>query len=121
MPRKSATARLAAISKHTLDHLRDIGEAIGKPQFGTHAADILICMAVFMGHVEGRPMSPSKISTYLGIPRATVTRRLKVLRDDGLIELSPGLQLSPGEWQRPDMVALSERFVHRIKKVAGSL
>ena len=45
---------------------------------GAHAVDILIGIAIVIGHSEGRPMTASDISAYIGIPRPTVVRHMKL-------------------------------------------
>lgn len=52
---------------------------------GSRATDILLLGGVFIGTAEGRPMNASKLSTFVGVPRATVIRRMAELEGDGLV------------------------------------
>lgn len=45
----------------------------------------MVARAVFIGHMEGRPMSATKIAGFLRMPRTTVLARLKRFVDNGLI------------------------------------
>ncbi|WP_439392306.1 helix-turn-helix domain-containing protein [Bradyrhizobium sp. PMVTL-01] len=57
-----------------------------RAQFGAHAGPLLVSGAVYLGTIEGRPMTSTKISEYVGIPRSTVIRQLGVLRRRGAVE-----------------------------------
>jgi hypothetical protein len=52
---------------------------------GESCLSILVCMAVGIGHLEGRPMNASKIANILYTPRTTVLRTLEHLRERGLV------------------------------------
>jgi predicted transcriptional regulator len=52
---------------------------------GESCLSILVCMAVGIGHLEGRPMNASKIANILYTPRTTVLRTLEHLRERTLI------------------------------------
>jgi predicted transcriptional regulator len=52
---------------------------------GESCLSILVCMAVGIGHLEGRPMNASKIANILYAPRTTVLRTLEHLRERGLV------------------------------------
>lgn len=54
------------------------------------ARDVLLFMAIYIGHAEMRPMSAHKIAQYLGMPRATAVRRLEEMRDCGFVQKLPG-------------------------------
>ncbi len=49
-----------------------------------HVGEVLAC--IIIGHVDGRPVSAHKIALSLGLPRATVQRRLDLLEGLGHIE-----------------------------------
>lgn len=55
-------------------------------QFGSRVPLLLIGAAVYLSTVEGRPMTASKLADYVGMPRATVIRRLDMLRRLGVVE-----------------------------------
>ncbi|WP_441227979.1 helix-turn-helix domain-containing protein [Tardiphaga sp. 20_F10_N6_6] len=55
--------------------------------FGVRADDALLCCAVYIGHAEGRPMKAANLAEYTGIPRSTVTRKLKGFKRAGLFDV----------------------------------
>lgn len=57
-----------------------------QPKFGSRTGILLIDSAVFMATVEGRPMTATRLSTFVGIPRPTVDRHLRALCRNGTIE-----------------------------------
>ena len=46
---------------------------------------LLVSAAVLVGHIEGRPMSVSKLAHYVRLPRTTVLRKLELLIELGLV------------------------------------
>lgn len=48
--------------------------------------DLMICAAIMVGQVEGRPLNASKIAEQVAMARPTVIRRLVWLEQKGLIE-----------------------------------
>jgi predicted ArsR family transcriptional regulator len=60
---------------------------------GESRLSVLVCMAVGIGHLEGRPMNASKIANILYTPRTTVLRTLEYLRKRGLVVKQKGLYL----------------------------
>jgi DNA-binding IclR family transcriptional regulator len=60
---------------------------------GESCLSILVCMAVGIGHLEGRQMNASKIANILYTPRTTVLRTLEYLRKRGLVVKHKGLYL----------------------------
>jgi len=54
--------------------------------FGSCAPEVLMCIGIFIGQLEGRPMSAMKLAQYIGMPRATVIRKLTELMSRGLVE-----------------------------------
>jgi predicted transcriptional regulator len=55
--------------------------------FGSHASDVMLLFAVFIGQAERRPMTATKLADFVGIPRATIVRRLRVLQAAGMVHL----------------------------------
>lgn len=47
---------------------------------------LLLCMAVGVGQMEGKPMSALKLAQYIGMPRPTAMRKLAELQALGLIQ-----------------------------------
>src|SRR5262249_30903558 len=60
---------------------------------GESCLSILVCMAVGIGHLEGRPLNASKIANILYTPRPTVLRALEHLRERGLVAKQKHLYL----------------------------
>jgi DNA-binding transcriptional ArsR family regulator len=65
--------------------LHQAAEPRDQENFGAHAGDLLIRSAVYLGTIEGRPMTAAKLATYVGIPRPTVVRHLRALERRGLV------------------------------------
>lgn len=55
-------------------------------KFGSRTGYLLIAAAVYIGTIEGRPMTAAKIAAFIGMPRPTVIRRLSDLCDHGVVE-----------------------------------
>ncbi|KGT75773.1 hypothetical protein MA20_31735 [Bradyrhizobium japonicum] len=55
-------------------------------KFGSRTGVLLIDTAVFVATIEGRPMTATRLSTSIGIPRPTVDRHLRILCRNGTIE-----------------------------------
>lgn len=79
--------------------------------FGSNVELLLVLMGVFIGDAEGRPTTATKISSYCGIPRATVYRRLdrliqlkKVARDGQSYHLAPGASVIDRNGQLPKIL-----------------
>lgn len=65
--------------------------------FGAENETLLVLLAVFIGDAENRPMSAPKIAGYVGLPRASVYRRIKLLVDEKRIErVGQHYRLTPG-------------------------
>lgn len=65
---------------------RSISHALFKSnKYGSNADDVVLCCAVFIGQVEGRPMTAGKVADYVGIPRPTVVRKLRALVQAGVV------------------------------------
>jgi DNA-binding transcriptional ArsR family regulator len=71
---------------------RGLHQAADHPEtrdyFGARTADLLIRSAVYLGTIEGRPMTVTKLAAYVGIPRPTVIRHLHKLERRRLVERS---------------------------------
>lgn len=44
----------------------------------------LISVGLFIGQAEGKPMSASKLASYIGMPRPTLIRKLRQLQSAGI-------------------------------------
>ncbi|MDT9046471.1 helix-turn-helix domain-containing protein [Escherichia coli] len=94
--------------------------------FSSHADLVLLCMAVGIGQLEGRPMSASKIAQYIGMPRVTVLRKLADLRARGLIERPTRRAYTLGSLEVPGpkhsrIIAALQRRVHEASTELSKL
>lgn len=63
-------------------------EYIGTELYGSASADVLLLVAAYIGQAERRPMTANKLASFVGMPRATVVRKLREMQTAGLIEVS---------------------------------
>lgn len=67
----------ALVAKTLLEAMRAYGRVnFGSDQLGETIAETLIVAAIVVGQAEGKPMTASDISHYIGLPRPTVIRKL---------------------------------------------
>lgn len=81
--------KLYYLARLWLELTRQIHKAVEpdlQAQFGSRAGLLLIGAAVYLGTVEGRPMTATKLADHVGMPRATVIRRLRTLCRRGAVE-----------------------------------
>ena len=96
MPHTKAPPKPAAVAKLALDLLREsIYPQVGKlgvepDQWGTLIDLMVIQFALVLGQADGKLMSATKVSQYLGLPRTTVIRKLNQMLDAGVVEKMPG-------------------------------
>ncbi|MFV8582129.1 MarR family transcriptional regulator [Ralstonia pseudosolanacearum] len=70
-----------------LDDMRGLAWALLKERrFTSRASDVFLLVAVAIGHLEARPLTPHKLAMFIGIPRATAARRLQRLEAAGLVQ-----------------------------------
>jgi hypothetical protein len=50
-----------------------------KPRAAAHLDTSLVALAVFNGHLSGKPLTTNKLALYLGMPRTTAQTRLDFL------------------------------------------
>lgn len=81
-------SRLHVITSLWIDLTRRLNhlEHPHQPRFGAHLGDRLITAAIYLGTVEGEPMTASMIARAAGLPRPTVLRRLALLEASGAVE-----------------------------------
>lgn len=84
---------------------------------------VLLCAAVAIGEFEGRPMSASKLSEYVGMPRASVMRRLSYLESIGVIERpsTRSYVISDASMQRIQESNALGTMLRTIRKVSTEL
>lgn len=93
----------------------------GDDKFGADLDASVIVMAIVIGHLEQRPMSASKISEYIGIPRTTVLRKLQALQVDGMIARTSGAEfvIAANEVNRPERLSFARnaaKLIHRASR-----
>lgn len=75
------------LARYILESIKEISTAFfNDPQFGSNSDQVLLCAAIFVGQGERKPMTAAKLAEYVGIPRATVIRKVKLLQERGLIQ-----------------------------------
>ena len=79
IPRRSERLALATAA---IELSRVFGAAV-QPPTAAHADTVLVLQACYLGTLQGRPMSASKIAHFLGMPRTTVLGRLAFLIEHG--------------------------------------
>jgi DNA-binding transcriptional ArsR family regulator len=74
------------VAKLLLDMARLIATAFLDSEYPASDADaLLLCMAIYIGQCEQRPMTAGKLAEFIGMPRPTVTRKLADLEMRGLV------------------------------------
>lgn len=53
--------------------------------YASHADEVMLCCAIFIGQLEQKPMTAAKLASYVGMPRATVVRKLEQLEKRQLV------------------------------------
>ncbi|WP_168195394.1 helix-turn-helix domain-containing protein [Bradyrhizobium sp. NAS80.1] len=113
----------AIVAAAMLDVIRELGEAyLRTARFGTHADEIALLMAVFIGTAEARPMTASKIAEHAGVPRPSAVRKLDRLAKRGVVEKIGRRYVLPASVANsaPAMRAATEAR-KRIRRAAAAL
>lgn len=94
--------------------------------FGSHTADAILLASVFIGHMDGKPMTASKLAMFAGIPRPTVIRKLQSLKRDGFVFIdgrgrvtinTEKIQADDGEAAVKSMARLINRTAAKLSKM----
>jgi DNA-binding transcriptional ArsR family regulator len=120
---KLAKQRLV-MAKMVMSMLRAVTTAyMDTQQYGSAADDALLLFAVYIGQAERRPMTANKLAAYVGMPRATVTRKLRALQAAGMVELDEngGACCVIDRLNKPDMVASIEASMQAVHRTAAEL
>ena len=81
------TKKTAELLRLVLDPMRTLSIGlVGQDRFATHADDLLLIAAVFIGQSEGKPMTAAKLAEYVGLPRPTAIRKLKRFQVRGTVK-----------------------------------
>lgn len=110
--------------------LREISLAYHETErFGEHIDDIMIGAAMIIGDAEGRAMCATDIAEFIGMPRATIVRKLKEYERDGyaaarkegrrvVYELTTRSEHRAVERVRK-IIAAFQRCAHELSKMDG--
>ena len=91
-------------------------------EIGTNAPELVLCLAIFIGQAEGKPMTSTKLATYIGMPRPTVIRKLRTLAKAGLIEMKNGKACLPHEKLNSERVLdMRRRSAREARTLASNL
>jgi DNA-binding phage protein len=93
MPRPLLPRRLDALAQLTWHFFADPCPVAGggRGALGLGAPELsLVTWAVLLSEADGRPMVPSKLADFAGLPRATLYRKLEMLRRRGVLVLRDG-------------------------------
>ncbi len=84
----------------------------------------LITLTVGVGRIEQRPLDMSSLAASLGLPRATVIRKVAQLEKDGLLEIARRANrtlLMSTPRGREIAFPIVDRIIERIRNRAGAL
>lgn len=82
------------IARHILDVMKAAALVFLGTEYGASAADeVMLCAAVYVGQAEGRMMTAGKLAEYVGMPRPTVVRKLRGLKQRGVVDCT-----ASGHW-----------------------
>lgn len=86
MPRARNDRPGYVVAKLLLDMTRLIATAFLDSEYPASDADaLLLCVAIYIGQCEMRPMTAGKLAEFIGMPRPTVARKLAYLKHRGLV------------------------------------
>lgn len=82
-------------------------------RFGVTADELILCLSIFIGQVEGKPMNASKLAEYAGLPRPSAIRKLASLRRRELIFCRDGAYFIPEHLLNDEQAVASARRIRR--------
>lgn len=96
---------------------------IKNERFGSCADDCFLSFAIFVGQVEGKPMSASKLAEFAGLPRPTVVRKLAGLKRRGIVEATDSgvFRLNPAVLNSDASVSEGRRIRRQFIRAAAEL
>jgi hypothetical protein len=98
MPSPSTLPRFYQLARLWIELTRQLHRSVApdlQEQFGSRANLLLIGIAIYLGTIEGRPLTASKLAAYVGMPRASVIRRLGILCRRGAVERKGAVYRTP--------------------------
>lgn len=84
------------LSRFMIDYARVLLRAMAPTRRNAEGlADAVLIAAVYVGQMEGRPMTAYKLAQFCGITRPTVVRKIRELVAAGLLEMHEGVPRVP--------------------------
>lgn len=115
----------AAVARSVLDILREVGRInFGDARVGETVEDSMVISAILIGQSEARLMCASDISEYVGLPRATVVRKLKEVaghRDIGSVMIGRRKCYFLKDLNNPEMMGSLAAVLSHIRKLCAEL
>lgn len=92
-------------------------------RFGSCAPDTALCAAILVGQLEHQPMTALKLADYVGMPRATVARKLRELQEMHLVEVdAEGRACLATSWLNdPRVVDIHRSSISKIRAAVRRL
>jgi DNA-binding MarR family transcriptional regulator len=100
MPSPSTVPRFYQLARLWIELTRQLHRSVApelQEQFGSRTNLLLIGIAIYLGTIEGRPLTASKLAAYVGMPRASVIRRLRTLCRRGAVERKGAVYRTPAD------------------------
>lgn len=99
------------------------GTYMGTQQHGSSADDAALLCAVYVGQAERKRMTAHKLAAYVGMPRATVNRKLREMKAAGLVDFDRdgGACLMVDKLNDARMVAGIEAAIRSAHSAAAEL
>lgn len=100
MPSPSTLPRFYQLARLWIELTRQLHRSVApdlQEQFGSRANLLLIGIAIYLGTIEGRPLTATKLASYVGMPRASVIRRLGILCRRGAVERKGAIYRTPSK------------------------
>lgn len=120
---KMAAQRLVLARLTMLLGRKMTAAVLGTDEHFDTVQDMVLCKAVFIAQLEGRPLTAAKLAAWVGIPRTTVTRRMQALAERGtVVRDSEGRFTMPVErMNSPEHLARVQRAIAVVKDAAAEL
>lgn len=83
----------------------------------------IICVGLFIGQAEGKPMTAAKLASYIGMPRPTLIRKLRELHRSGIAKQAmKGWHINTDNPQvRARLDACKSETLHLLRKATAEL
>ena len=114
---------LAVIARMTLRNYELFAAGYhGTDRYGSVCDLVLLSAAIYVGQEDGRPMTAAKLAGAVGMPRATVVRKLRQMELSGLVVMDGRVATLSDEWvMNPKGAAAIRKVVGNIRTAADAL